>query len=184
MDDTKSIKDQLIPDNKNLSDHLMNTALPEISLPNQWGNSLKLNRTDTFRLVLYFYSLTGHPNKKLPKNWESIPGAKGCTLENTIFRDNYDRLIQLNALPIGISAQSILDINEMTQRIGIHYDILSDSDLIFAQKLSLPVFSVDNRNFIRRLTIIVEKNIIKKVFYPIVSINKHVDDVLKWLKEN
>ena len=184
MDDTKSTKDQLLPDGNRECQHLLNKHLPLVSLPNQEGNLLQLNREDTFRKVIYFYSLTGDPNKKLPKNWNKIPGASGCSLENIIFRDNYENLIKLNALPIGISAQSILDINEMTQRIGIQYDILSDSDLIFAQKLSLPVFSVDNRNFIRRLTIIVEKNIIKKVFYPIVSINKHVDNVLKWLKEN
>ena len=28
-----------------------------------------------------------------------------------------------------------------------------------------------------------EKNIIKKVFYPINSINKHVDEVLQWLEK-
>ena len=39
-------------------------------------------------------------------------------------------------------------------------------------------------NFNKRLTIIVEKNIISKVFFPILSINKHVNDVIGWLEEN
>ena len=72
----------------------------------------------------------------------------------------------------------------MIDRLGIQYDILSDSDLICTRKLSLPTFSVDNKTFIKRLTLIVEKNVVKKVFYPIVSINKHIDNILKWLKEN
>ena len=50
---------------------------------------MQLNRKDTFRLVIYFYSMTGNPNKKLPKNWDKIPGARGCTLENSFFRDNF-----------------------------------------------------------------------------------------------
>ena len=184
MDDTKLIKDQQIPDPITISDKLLNTSIPLISLPNQWGNLLQLKRNDTFRLIIYFYSMTGNPDKKLPKNWNSIPGVKGCTLENCKFRDNYENFIQLNAIPIGISTQSIDDIKEMTNRLNIQYDILSDADLLFTKKLSLPTFTVDNKIYIKRLTIIVEKNMIKKIFYPIVSISKHVETVLKWLKEN
>ena len=184
MDDIKSIKDQPIPENDRSCEHLRDKLLPIISLPNQNGNLLKLNRLDTFRLVIYFYSLKGNPDKKLPEKWNLIPGAKGCTLENSCFRDNYDKFIELNSLPIGISTQPIEDIKEMTARLGIQYDILSDSNLECINKLSLPTFSIKDRVFIKRLTIIVEKNIITKVFFPIFSINKHVNEVLQWLKEN
>ena len=44
--------------------------------------------------------------------------------------------------------------------------------------------SINNKTFLKRLTIIVEKNIIKKVFYPVVSVNKHIENILKWLQEN
>ena len=178
------MKDQLIPDNIRIIDNLTNKSLPPISLKNQWGNKLQLNRSDTFRLVIYFYSMTGHPDKKLPENWNKIPGAEGCTLENCNFRDSYDNFIELNALPIGISTQTVDDVREMTQRMNIKYDVLSDCDLVCVNTLSLPTFSINKKTFIKRLTIIVENNIIKKVFYPVVCINKHVDNVLKWLKEN
>ena len=55
--------------------HLKNLKMPEISLPNQEGNLLKLNRSDTFRLVLYCFPMTGRPDRLLPPNWNSIPGA-------------------------------------------------------------------------------------------------------------
>ncbi len=181
MDDTNFMKDQPIDEVKRVIKSLVNKPLPSISLPNQGGNLLKLNRTDTFRLVVYFYSMTGNPNKKLPKNWKQIKGASGCTLENCLFRDNYDKLIQLNALPIGVSTQSLDDIKEMTLRLNIKYDILSDLNLLCTNTLALPTFSIDNKTYIKRITIIVENNIIKKVFYPVVSINKHVDDIIKWL---
>jgi len=184
MDDTKLIKDQQIPDPITISDKLVNTSIPLISLPNQWGNLLQLKRNDTFRLIIYFYSMTGNPNKKLPKNWEKIPGASGCTLENCLFRDNYENFIELNTLPIGISTQPIDDIKEMTRRLEIKHDVLSDSNLLCAKKLSLPTFLVDNTIYLKRLSIIVEKNTIKKVFFPVVSINKHIENILKWLREN
>ncbi len=184
MDDTKSMKDQHIPEIQRINSKLLGNNLPSISLPNQDGILLKLNRTDTFRLIIYFYSLTGHPDKKLPKNWNQISGAPGCTLENCKFRDNYEKLIELNAIPIGISTQSIDYIKEMTYRLGIQYDILSDSNLQCTNKLSLPTFSLENTTYIKRTTIIVEKNIIKKVFFPVVSVNKHVDNIIEWLKVN
>ena len=184
MDDTKLVKDQQIPFTEKIYNNLIEKPLPDLSLPSQSGNLLKLNRTDTFRLVIYFYSMTGNPIKKLPKNWNKITGARGCTQENILFRDKCEELLLLNALPVGISTQNVEEINEMTQRLLIQHDILSDSNLICVQKLSLPIFSVENKTFIKRLTIIVEKNIIKAVFYPIVSINKHVNDVLGWLKRN
>jgi peroxiredoxin len=40
---------------------LKNKNFPNISLPNQDGNLLNLNRLDTFRMVLYFYPMTGRP---------------------------------------------------------------------------------------------------------------------------
>ncbi len=184
MDDTKLRKDQLIPENDNTCAHLFNMSLPKISLPNQQGNLLKLYRSDTFRLVIYFYPMTGNPKKKLPNNWENIPGTSGCTLQNCFFRDNYENLIQLNALPIGISTQSVEDIKEMTLRLAIQFDILSDFKQELTNSLFLPTFEVEKKVYLKRLTIIVEKNIIKNVFYPVNSVNKHIDEIIRWLKKN
>ena len=184
MDDTKTLKDQQITYTEDIIKNLNQKTLPQISLPNQDGNLLKLNRHDTFRLVIYFYSLTGNPQKKLPKDWDKIPGASGCTLQNSIYRDNYDKFIKLNALPIGISTQEVSYIKEMTNRLCIQFDILSDANLICNKKMYVPTFSIESKIFFKRLTIVVEKNIIKKVFYPINSINKHVDEVLQWLEKN
>ena len=104
------------PIDDGLSDHLLNMKLPEISLPNQDGRILSLNRRDTFRLVLYFYPMTGNPNKPLPKNWDNIPGARGCTPETCSFRDNYDELIKLNSIPVGITSQKIDHNPKLTEK--------------------------------------------------------------------
>ncbi len=173
-----------VPDIQDDMNRLKNKNFPNISLPNQDGNLLNLYRLDTFRMVLYFYPMTGRPDRPLPDNWNNIPGAKGCTIQTCSFRDNYDEIINLNAVPIGISSQSVDDNKEMTSRLKVPYDVLSDEKLELSNELNIPTFLVDSKIFLRRITLIVEKKIIKKVFYPINDINKHIEEVLKWLKEN
>ena len=173
-----------ISENYSYMNTLKNKNFPNISLPNQDGNLLNLHRLDTFRMVLYFYPMTGRPDKPLPDNWNNIPGAKGCTIQTCLFRDNYDEIMSLNAVPIGISSQGVDDNKEMTNRLKIPYDVLSDERLELSNALNIPTFLVSSNIFLKRITLIVEKKIIKKVFYPINNINKHIEEVLKWLKEN
>ena len=166
------------------ANHLKNITIPRISLPNQEGNYLCLDRSDTFRMILYFFPMTGRPDMPLPNNWNKIPGASGCTLQTCKFRDNYDELIGLNAVPIGISAQSIEHNKEMTKRLEVPFDVLSDAKLELRDVLKLPTFSIKEKIYLKRLTLIVEKKIVKKVFYPIYPVDKHIKDVLKWLEKN
>ena len=76
--------------NNDIFDNIINSTLPEILLPNQDDNLLKLHRHDTFRIILFCFPMTGHPDHPLPKNWNIIPGANGCTAQHCSFRDNYD----------------------------------------------------------------------------------------------
>ena len=184
MDLTQLPDDLPIPEDDGACDHLTNFTIPPISLPNQDGNLLRLNRLDTFRIVLYCYPMTGRPDKPLPNNWDFIPGARGCTSQTCSFRDNYDAIISLNAIPIGVSTQPVDDLKEMVTRLGVTYDVVSDINLTFAKKLNLPTFVIDEKVFLKRTTLIIEKSVIKKVFYPIFPLNKHINEVMKWLKIN
>ena len=127
------------------TNHLKGISIPKISLPNQEGNFLRLDRSDTFRIVVYFFSMTGRPDRPLPDNWNNIPGAKGCTVQTCSFRDNYDEIISLNAVPIGISTQSIDNNKELTNRLRIPFDILSDEQLKLKTAINLPIFSIKDK---------------------------------------
>ena len=177
-------KDLPIPIDDGACDHLKNAKIPDISLPNQDGNLLKLSRSDTFRLVIYCYPMTGHPERSLPENWDNIPGARGCTPETCSFRDAHDDLITRNAIPIGLSTQSVFDIKEMTSRLSIPFDVVSDEHLNFVHQLKLPTFTINKKVFIKRLTLIVEKSFIQHVFYPVFPPDLHVKEVLQWLDAN
>ena len=72
----------------------------------------------------------------------------------------------------------------MTTRLGVPYDVLSDEKLELRTALNLPIFSINKKHYLKRITLIIEKNIIKKVFYPIYPIYKHIEEVVKWLQEN
>ena len=50
--------------------------------------------------------------------------------------------------------------------------------------MNLPTFISDNKIYIKRVTMIVEKSIIKHVFYPIFPPDLHVKDVIQWLEKN
>ena len=173
-----------IPENDGGCEHLLHQSIPYISLPNQDNIYLKLNRNETFRIILYCYPKTGHPNKPLPTNWDNIPGARGCTPQTCSFRDHYDDLIKSNAITIGLSTQLVSDLKEVTTRLMIPYDILSDSELKFSKEMNLPTFKIKNFVYIKRLTLIIERSIIKKVFYPIFPPDLHIHEVLDWLKKN
>ena len=184
MEYSDLLKDIQVPKDDGGCNHLANLILPEISLPNQDGNDLRLNRTDTFRIILYFFPMTGRPDRSLPKDWNLIPGAKGCTSQTCSFRDNYDEIISLNTVPIGVSTQSIEDLKEMTTRLSVPFDILSDADLKLKNLLNLPTFSIKEKIYIKRLTLVIEKNLIKKVFYPIFPPENHINELIEWLKTN
>ena len=128
--------------------------------------------------------MTGHPEKHLPTGWDDIPGARGCTPQTCSFRDHYDDLIKLNAIPIGLSTQRVEDLKEMTTRLKIPYDVVSDTNLHFVNLMKLPTFCVNEKVFIKRSTLIIENSIIKKVFYPIFPPNLHINNVINWLENN
>ena len=72
----------------------------------------------------------------------------------------------------------------MTTRLFIPYDVVSDCELKFSKLIDLPTFKINNSVFIKRLTLIIEKSIIVKVFYPIFPPDLHIYEVLDWLEKN
>ncbi len=174
-----------IPQDDNLCCHLEGKAMPDISLLNSQGKRQKIFKNFFLngRYVLYFYPMTGNPNKALPENWDKIAGARGCTPETLSFKKHQNKLKKLNAIAIGISTQLHTEIREMKIRLAIEHDVLSDADLKLARALSLPTFSIKNQVFINRLTLVVENKKIKKCFYPIFPPDKHIFEVLDWLEK-
>ncbi len=168
--------------------HLVGLRLPNISLPCTNGKNFnfKVNldqkNLNHENLVIYVYPLTGQPNVALPEGWDEIPGARGCTPQACDFSNHHQQFSNLNTQVFGLSTQTSDYQLALKNRLHLAFDLLSDSDFKLKQFLNLPTFKVGELTLYKRLTLIIEQNIIKKVFYPVFPPNQHASQVLDWLK--
>lgn len=163
--------------------HLEGLQLPNISLPTTSGQHFNIN-PNSKKLVIYVYPLTGQPDVALPDGWDEIPGARGCTPQACDFSDHYQQFKNLNTQVFGLSTQTTEYQLALKNRLHLPFDLLSDSDFKLKKALNLPTFQVAKLTLYKRLTLVIENNIIKKVFYPVFPPNQHASQVLDWLKSH
>lgn len=173
--------DLTAPEDDHACDHLLHNHLPAVELISTNGNTIDLSSHPGW-LVIYCYPMTGRPDSKLPDNWDSIPGARGCTPQACAFRDHYRELAGLHAAVYGLSTQTTDYQFEAKQRLQLPFDLLSDHLLDFATALNLPVFVVDDMKLIKRVTLIAENGKIKKFFYPVFPPDINAIQVVNWFK--
>jgi peroxiredoxin len=163
--------------------HLKGMRLPQLSLTATNGKSIALSQLHGW-VVIYVYPMTGRPDRPLPEDWDSIPGARGCTPQSCSFRDHYAELRSLSASIYGLSAQSSSYQQEARERLHLPFQLLSDTDLELKAQLGLPTFQVATMELYKRLTLISYDSTIRKVFYPIFPPDIDAGQVLGWLKAN
>ncbi len=120
----------------------------------------------------------------MPKGWNEIPGARGCTPQSCAFRDHYNELNTLGAGVFGLSTQNTGYQQEAAQRLHLPFALLSDGDLQFVSALRLPTFEVGEMTLIKRLTLIVRDGWIVTVFYPVFPPDQNAQQVINWLSRN
>ncbi len=170
------------PADDGLADHLKGMMFPEVSLASTDNNLVSTSELKQGLTVIYCYPLTGRPDQKPPKNWEEIPGAKGCTPQTLSFKERYDEFKKENIKLFGLSTQTTEYQKEMAKRLDVPFHILSDSDLKLTKLLNLPVFEVEGKILLKRLTMIIKDGIIVKVFYPVFPPNLNAEEVLEWVR--
>ena len=154
-----------VPEDDGACDHLQNLPLPAIELPTTDGNTV--NFAALSAVVVYLYPMTGQPDLELPNGWDQIPGARGCTPQSCAFRDHYDELHQLGSRVFGLSTQPTAYQKEAKSRLHLPFELVSDEALTFIEALSIPTLDVDDMILAKRVTLIAQQGIIKKVFYPV-----------------
>ena len=131
-----------------------------------------------------FFSYDGMPGKDLPSGWNEIPGARGCTPQNISFSENNDALENLDAVAIGVSSQSMYDLEQLSDIRKLSQQLVADSKLEFQEKLNVPTLEVEGKIMYKRITLIVKDSKIIKVFYPVFPPDEHIFEILDWLKRN
>jgi peroxiredoxin len=162
--------------------HLAGMAVPAIELSSTANRRVNLAKLTAPRTVVYAYPRTGRAGQEPPPGWNDIPGARGCTPESCGFRDHHKELTSLGAEVFGLSSQTTEYQQEAVARLHLPFEILSDADFTFTDALRLPTFTFDGVRLLKRLTLVISKGKIDKVFYPVFPPDKHAEEVAAWLK--
>src|SRR5919109_4385238 len=125
-----------IPEDDGAAAHLLGANMPRLDLPSTEGSTLAVDRPPAGfeRLVLYMYPRTGRPGEpSLTPDWETIPGAYGCTAEACGFRDHAAELAELGAAVAGVATQGTDSLREAAERLHLPFPLLSDAHLELTQ---------------------------------------------------
>jgi peroxiredoxin len=161
-------------------DHLPGMRLPPVALPSTSGESVDLSSL-LGKTVVYCYPRTGRPNENLPRGWDEIPGARGCTPQSCAFRDYHSELRSLGARVFGLSTQDTGYQREAVERLHLPFELLGDESLTFAKALALPTFEVEGMTLLKRLTLVIHDGRIERVFYPVFPPGENAGEVVEWL---
>jgi len=156
-------------------------ALPRILLPSTSGENVRLDRVATGLTVFYFYPMTAQPGVPLPDEWDSIPGARGCTPQSCSFRDQHETFRSLGVVVYGLSSQPTEWQREAVERLHLPFHLVSDVKCEMADALDMPTFTVANLRLYRRLTVVAQRGVIIKTFYPVFPPDSHTNVVIDWL---
>ncbi|KAF1851319.1 uncharacterized protein K460DRAFT_382771 [Cucurbitaria berberidis CBS 394.84] len=117
-----------------------------------------------------------------PDDWNSIPGARGCTPQACSFRNEMAELRRLGVKNVfGVSTQDASYQAEAKERLHLPYQLLSDGRLEFAKALKLPTLEWKNKTLIKRLALATQNGTIVKVWYPVFPPDTNARDVVDWL---
>ena len=151
-------KDLPVPKDDGACDHLLGIRMPSgVRLRSTRNRLVDVGKASSSKkVVFFFYPRTGKPGLPLPKGWDQIPGARGCTPESCSYRDLYAEFQTRGSEVFGVSTQSPEDQKEFSEGSKIPYEILSDSDLELVEALKLPTFKVPEIStpLIKRLSLL------------------------------
>ena len=157
---------------------LQGTRIPALTLPAHLGGDLDVIDQAAGATVLFCYPATGTP-APLPENWNTIPGAVGCTLENRLFRDAYPQFQAFDVAVRGISTQRPGEQAAFAKAEDIPFPLLSDMDLHLAAALRLPTFHAGQGLRLKRAVLVADRDrTIHQAIFPVIDIPAAVGTAL------
>ena len=172
-----------VPVDDGAAAHLMGALIPDVQLQATDGRLVSLARLGNSRTIVYAYPRTGRPGEPdLTADWDSIPGARGCTPEACAFRDHHYELNAAGAGVFGLSTQSTADQQELVARLHLPFPILTDEALVLTRAMRLPTFRAAGHTLLRRLTFVIRDRRVEHVWYPVFPPDLHAERVLEWLR--
>jgi peroxiredoxin Q/BCP len=148
----------------------MLNPMPDFELPATGGQPFQFSQHQRKRVVLYFY----------PKD-----NTPGCTTEGEQFRDHYAEFQQLGCEVFGISRDSLKSHENFKAKLGLPFDLLSDSEEIACQLFGVikmkNLYGKQVRGIERSTFLFDKKGKLLKEWRG-VKVPNHVPEVLEYLK--
>ena len=145
------------------------TKVPDFSLPDQNGNTVRLSDFQGKKVVLYFYSKDNTP---------------GCTRQACAFAASYEQFKTQNVIVIGISKDSVASHLKFSQKHDLPFILLSDPELQAIQAYGVwqekKLYGKVSMGVVRTTYIINEQGIIEKVM-PKVKPDTNAAEILTLL---
>jgi peroxiredoxin len=176
-----------VPVDDGAADHVRDAVVPALTLPTTSGRLVDLAVLAREPAVLFFYPRTGQPGTSAGREWDLIPGARGCTPQSCGFRDLHAEFQALGVRVAGVSTQTRAYQREFVERNHVPFDLLSDADLRLTRALRLPTFEfpvpgIGPSTLIRRMAWYLDAGRIAQVWYPVFPPDKNAEVVLTWLR--
>ena len=175
-----------VPADDGSAQHLLGELVPTVYLQSTYGDAVNLSTLKNDYVVVYCYPRTGRPNVEAlggTKNWNAIPGARGCTPQSCSYRDLHGELADLGAKVYGLSTQTTEYQTEAARRLQLPFPLLSDSNFKFSDALELPQFEVEGIRLIKRITLIIRNGYIVHYFYPVYPPEGDANNVTEWIRD-
>jgi peroxiredoxin Q/BCP len=140
---------------------------PDFSTSNQDGKIVRLSDFKGKYVLIYFY----------PKD-----DTPGCTKEACSFRDQYKKIIELNAVVLGVSRQDEKSHQSFRSKHKLPFDLLADRDGNVAKLYgvgSMPLIGLTKR---QSVLIGPDGKVIR--FYDSVDPSKHTEEVIQDILQN
>jgi peroxiredoxin len=154
--------------------------MPDLDLPTTAGRSVNFAKMAGL-IIVYCYPWTGRPGLPDPPGWGDIPGAHGSTPEAEGFRDLDAGFRQVGAEVFGLSTQATGYQQELVERLGLSFELVSDERFALRRALALPTFATGGVTYLKRLTLAVRDGRIARVYYPVTLPAAHAREVCSWL---
>lgn len=157
--------------------------LPPLELASAAGEPVDPVAAGSAWSVLYCYPGAYPPGgHDYPPGWGTIPGAAGCTLESSTYRDRMAEFTARDARVHGVSTQRPDQLAAFAEHARIPFPLLSDAELQLAATLRLPTFRAAGVDRLKRLTLVLDATrTVRGVLYPVVDPAGSVEDALTLL---
>ncbi|HKW95785.1 MAG TPA: peroxiredoxin [Methylomirabilota bacterium] len=176
-----------VPVDDGACDHLPGARVPSVRLVSTAGRIVDVGALAERPTVFFLYPRTGEPGKPAGREWNAIPGARGCTPQSCGFRDLYREFTALGVSVFGISTQDEAYQRAFVEHNHVPFELLSDRDLALTRALRLPTFEFPVERggpttLIRRMAWYADGGRIEKIWYPVFPPNRNAQMVLDWLE--